>query len=253
MAAEITIIEGVGAGQSIWIEHPVVRIGSDPTADVCLPDADLPNHAATVEYRGGQYTVYGYSDVPLMVNEQLIDEGQSGTWRDGQTVRIGTFATMILEATGDGRPEPRPKERHDLEPMPDEPAGAEPTSDSPPGDSAKTIVQIAVILVCLLGVAWMLLNPGTGKQTSAQRPAIAPVLESVDWSKTSPTHHLTVLVRNAEMSRLRGDLKKARAKYEEIRDQWRRRQEALENAGQELPQDEETLLRFVVHQLADLP
>src|SRR5262245_60944880 len=62
MPAKIVVKSGAAAKQVFPIEEELVRIGSDPTCELVLPDANLAPHAATLEFLDGNYIVYNRSD-----------------------------------------------------------------------------------------------------------------------------------------------------------------------------------------------
>jgi len=78
MSAEIIVQSGISAGTRYWIERPVIRIGSDPQADVCLPSSRIAPHALTVEFRDGNYRVHARDrSASVQVNGQLVEPGSA--------------------------------------------------------------------------------------------------------------------------------------------------------------------------------
>ena len=49
MPAGIRVDSGISVGTTHWIERAVLRIGSDPQCDICLPSTELDAHALTLE------------------------------------------------------------------------------------------------------------------------------------------------------------------------------------------------------------
>ena len=67
MSASIRIESGIAAGTNYWIDRPVLRIGSDPQCEICLPTAELAAHALTLEFRGGAYRAYNRASTPIFL------------------------------------------------------------------------------------------------------------------------------------------------------------------------------------------
>ncbi|MEM7315246.1 MAG: FHA domain-containing protein, partial [Planctomycetota bacterium] len=80
MPAKITVQSGIAAGASHWIQQRVVRIGSDPTAEVCLPSANVPGHALTLEYKDGNYRVYNRCRDNVYVGTRVVEPNRVATW-----------------------------------------------------------------------------------------------------------------------------------------------------------------------------
>ena len=113
MSASIRIESGIAAGTNYWIDRPVLRIGSDPQCDICLPTAELAPHALTLEFRGGNYRVYNRGTSPVTVGRSTLQAGANGLWNDGDSIVLPGNLQLRLAVDGDPRPSPRPESRMD--------------------------------------------------------------------------------------------------------------------------------------------
>jgi len=81
MPASVRVESGISAGTKYWIDRAVLRVGSDPQCDICLPSAELAPHALTLEFRDGNYRAYNRSSSPVSVGGSLVQPGASAVWR----------------------------------------------------------------------------------------------------------------------------------------------------------------------------
>src|SRR5262245_4069268 len=97
MSAIIHVQSGIAAGTNYWIDRPVLRIGSDPQCEICVPSAELAAHALTLEYRTGTYRVYNRGAEPISVGATSVARGSATEWRDGQTAILAGDLHLQLE------------------------------------------------------------------------------------------------------------------------------------------------------------
>src|SRR5262245_37436703 len=178
MSASIRVESGISAGTNFWIDRPVLRIGSDPQCDICLPSAELAPHALTLEFRDGNYRVYNRSASRVYVGSSIVESGTSTIWHDGDTIQLPGEVCVALEIDGDPRPAAR------AEGAPDDrlaEAGLPLAADGEPAEAAgvakaksssKSWMQLAVIGVCVLALVGLLTmkNGGGEKAAAADRP-----------------------------------------------------------------------------------
>src|SRR5688572_746458 len=113
MSASIRIESGIAAGTNYWIDRPVLRIGSDPQCEICLPTADLAPHALTLEFRTGTYRAYNRGATAIFLGRTSLQPGAAGVWNDGDVLTLPGDQRLALAVDGDPRPCPRPESRMD--------------------------------------------------------------------------------------------------------------------------------------------
>lgn len=186
MPANLRVDTGISAGTRFWIDRPVLRIGSDPQCDICLPSTELAPHALTLEFRDGSYRVYNRSASPVYVGASSVESGTSAAWRDGETIHLPGDLRVSMEVSGDPRPVPRADASRDdgLEdaalPLSFEGADADDADKSRAKTSSKSsLVQMAVIGVCVLALVGLLTmkNGGGEKAAAADRPTFNDLVE----------------------------------------------------------------------------
>lgn len=241
MAARICIHSGIASGTTFWIERPVVRIGSDPSSDLCIPSSDVSSHALTVEYREGQYRVHNRSQSDLFVGGRVIEPHASRHWRESDLLELPDGVQLALELEGDGVPASKPlhglngseagyahqaaetatphasPSRHEATPG----ASQEAQGESSPRKAKRGVLgPILITCLCLAGCVLLILRE-RGKSHSdhhagklnfagAIRLAQAPNSGVAD----GVVHHL----QWAEAAVLRGDRESARRRYRRARD-----------------------------------
>lgn len=264
MAARIIVVSGVSSGRSHWIDRFVLRVGSHPDTDVCLPSAELANHALTLEFRDGTYRVYNRSEQPIVVNGREVDAGGNAVWNGGEELQLPGDTRLLLETSGDGAPaaapavtpyEP-PETAEEAVETEDQPGQPPEEHSTPSGWSPKELVQIGVIVVCFLGIGGVLglkvLAPeSTGAQVEV--PEFSQIIPD-GWSEFESTGNvelqsLITRLQQAEAARVRGDTELARQRFSGLRDTLVRRQQADQNFA---TKTEEPMYRYVRHQLQQL-
>ncbi|MBS0265854.1 MAG: hypothetical protein JSS02_28240 [Planctomycetes bacterium] len=89
-----------------WIEAEVIRIGSDPAAEVQLPEVEP--HLAAVQYRAGQYYLYRRSRRALSLGGQPVPPNTPIPWTPGHVLDIAGATSLTLTVESDPAPAPRP-------------------------------------------------------------------------------------------------------------------------------------------------
>jgi hypothetical protein len=200
MPASIRVDSGISAGSSYWIERAVLRVGSDPQADICLPSADLAPHALTLEFHDGIYRVYNRSTSPVTVGSTIVQPGANAVWSADATIRLPGDLRIALEVDGDPRPTPRADSRDDegfgdgASTLPMGAAAADAATDEAAAKKSKgSLMQMAVIGVCVLAMAAMLLlkNAGGGESSAAaDRPTFNELV--TESNSKDPAHQAIV-------------------------------------------------------------
>lgn len=224
MPAKVTIQSGISAGTSHWIEQPVIRIGSDPTCDVCLPSAAVPSHALTLEYRNGQYRVYNRCRSNVFVGTRMIESGKALEWPDTDILQLSDDIELVLDVDADPTPVPMRaavEPEYEIDEVEADYASPElnyPTDTKTKSDASNTILQVAVIVFCLLGCAGLLARESLKGKSGDRRkaPSFAATIRSANEAKTSP--ELVQRLQFAESAAVRGNKRSARERFGELRD-----------------------------------
>ncbi len=259
MPAKVTVQSGISAGTTHWIERPVVRIGSDPQSDVCLPSADVAAHALTLEYRDGQYRVYNRSRSKVFVGMQAVEPGQARAWSDMDILQLNDDIELVLDVDDDPTPMPmRRSVEHESEdadvPRDDSYHGARDDLhiDSEPAksDSSKFLMQLAVTILCFAGCAALLAREAIKGQdggTLKKAPVFANVVRDANSSNTSPA--LVQRLQFAESAAIRGNKVSARKLYGALRDDLVPLQAGFSSKART---SELSILDYVEHRLGQL-
>jgi len=231
MSATIRIESGISAGTSYWIDRPVLRIGSDPQCEICLPSAELAPHALTVEYRGGTYRVYNRGTGALSIDHATVQPGGASAWNDGETAHLPGDLRLVLEVDGDPRPSPRPETRADD----GFPTDASDTSSDGVGtaaaatgkkSSSNSLVQLAIIGICILAGAGFLLMPKGTETPFVNRPTFESIVDS-GLKKDDNVRSLVHQLQFAQAALVRGHNELAALLFVQLRDQLVRQQDSL--------------------------
>ena len=250
MYPRITIQSGISAGTTHPITSRVARIGSDPKSDVCLPTAEIPAHALTLEFRDSSCLVYNRCRSHIIVGAQVVDPDQSVAWPETDILQLAGGIELLLdfdeqpdsglsfeyEDEFDEDTEQSPETRKDV---------SELTGSAQKGSSSKTIVQLAVTAICVVGCVLLLLRD----QTRA-RPAVQTSLQEIlDLNATGSAEDQGMIRRlqYAETMKVRGRKKLARQEFKHLRD------ELLEEVENSVGQENEfhaKVMNFVQLRLA---
>src|SRR5262245_25329713 len=236
MSATIRIESGISAGTSYWIDRPVLRIGSDPQCEICLPSADLAPHALTLEFRGGAYRVYNRGTSALSVGRAVVQPGAGGAWDEGATANLPGDLRLVLEVDGDPRPSPRQETRTDdgfasdaaADSAEARQAAGAPTTKK----SSKTAVQLAIIGLCLLAGAGFLFMPRGEEAPVVNRPTFDTIVTS-GLKKDDNVRALVQQLQYAQAALVRGHNELAGILFLRLRDQLVRQQNSLPEADRE--------------------
>ena len=254
MPASITIQSGVSAGTTFWIERPVIRIGSDPSADICLLAADVAAHAITVEFRDGVYRLHNRSGATVALGSAQLPSEQSSDWVPGNVLNPGGDIELLLAVEQDPAPGPAPAGYQDQGDKDDGPVILSDDTATVEDEESKakkrqTNMQIMVIILCVLGSVLMLAFKPNGT-TKAKTPAVS-FSSLIDTSLESDTtsRKLVQHLQFAQAAVVRGDLRSAKRRFSEIRDR------LVKQFNQSDVQEDETrraILKFVELQLLHL-
>lgn len=252
MPARIVVSTGPSAGIRHWIEVPVLRIGSDASAHICLRSADVVGHAATLEFRNGDYRLHNKSDRTIAIDGNSVAIGTFLNWRNGQKLILSPTVELVLEVETDPRPSPRPKKQELVEPSQPTvqrqkgipaPDAQETEEGAKSGNSA--MVQLLVIVACIAGSGLLLLR-GPSSPEPAAGPKFSELVDGLQHNKyLSPA--LLRRVQNAQAAYVRGAKEDARHRFQELRDDLIKEKVAWSNVD-----PKHDILKFVEYQLGRL-
>jgi len=250
MSATIRIESGISAGTSYWIDRPVLRIGSDPQCEICLPSAELSPHTLTLEFRGGAYRVYNRGTSAVSIGRAVVQPGGAAAWEEGDTAQLPGGLRLVLEVDGDPRPSPRQETRVDDPYASDataESAEARQTTGAPTTKkSSKTTMQLAIIGICILAGAAFLFMPRGEETPVVNRPTFKSIVES-GLKKDDNVRALVQQLQYAEAAIVRGHPQLAGILYLRLRDQLLHQQQSLPAADRE---DARVMLDYVQFRLS---
>jgi hypothetical protein len=255
MSASIRIESGIAAGTNYWIDRPVLRIGSDPGCEICLPTADLAPHALTLEFRGGVYRAYNRGSSPMSLGRTTLQPGAAALWNDGDMLLLGGGQQLVLAIDGDPRPSPQPDGSTD-DGYNDEPAiMADEQTDASLGSAkkagSKSTMQMAIIGVCVVGMGGLLLlnqMGGSDVAPAANRPSFNQIVFD-SLQKDDVIRAFVQKMQVSESFLVRGHADFAKVCYAELRDQLMRRMDSLPEADRK---DAEAIRQYSEMRLGQL-
>jgi len=224
MPAKIVVQSGISAGAAHWIEKAVVRVGSAPRSEICIPSATVQQHALTVEFRDGSYRVYNRTPANIAVGSQVVLPGKAVVWHDSIALQLNDEIQLLLECDADPTPVPmRAAEpfaaMNDAEFTADpEPEIAAVPQETSPKDNSSFMLQLAVTVLCILGCIGLLARESMKGQTADRRepPSFAAVVRNAN--ETTTASELVQRLQYAEAAVVRGNRKSARTRFGKLRD-----------------------------------
>lgn len=215
MPAKLVVTAGATRGREHWIEEEVVRIGHDPRCEIRVEEPGLAAFAAALEFADGRYTVYNQSSSPMVLAGRELAPRASAPWPPGQELTPANGVTLRLEAEKDQAPRHRPLAPVTVES--DKPAA--PTADvAKPGSTPRTVMQFAVIALCLIGIVAMIAFQDQVETEEAARDPSADFAACLEVLAADEHHDLRRDLQDARRAELRGDLVAARRLYARARD-----------------------------------
>ncbi|MBY0526877.1 MAG: FHA domain-containing protein [Gemmataceae bacterium] len=221
MPAKIVVKSGAAASTEVVIQEDVLRIGSDPSCEVVLPDAGLAPHAATLEFRDGAYVIHNRSDAPIRLNNVVLERRTFKKWNAGQDLALTDHLVLRLEVDGS----PAPVRAAQAARRTVEVAGSNEANESRPAPTSaatarKKQLQMVIILLLVAVVVGLLFIDTSGP---APTTAPAPRDEFAALVKELQQHGkrdegLLFLLQDARMAQVRGDARRARDLYGQIVD-----------------------------------
>jgi hypothetical protein len=255
MPAGIRVDSGISIGTTHWIERAVLRIGSDPQCDICLPSTELDAHALTLEYRGGAYRVYNRGASSVHVGATAVNPGASAEWKTGESIRLPGDLRVSLVVEGDARPAPRPEPQIDDEfgderqTLPLDDAANAASGEASKKKSGNSLLQMAVIGVCVLAIAGMLMMNSAGIETTApDRPTFNDIVQE-SLKKDEAYRAIVRRLQYAQAALVRGNDTLARERFLKLRDQLLNQVDSLQ--GDSLA-DAKKVLSYVEYRLGQL-
>lgn len=253
MSASIRIETGISAGTSYWIDRPVLRIGSDPQCEICLPSAELAPHALTLEFRAGEYCVYNRGAAPLVVDGATVEAGGKGMWRGDTSLELSGAVRLRLAIDGDPRPCPRPESRDERDDYLENSSISAVVPNSKADDVAKgpskALVQMGVIGLCVLGTMAFLMVGRGGEAASQDRPTFESIVATSLASDEAASRADLQRLQYAQAALVRGHHEHARERFLDLRDRLVRQIEATPDEGQA---GAERMLNYVEYRLGQL-
>lgn len=246
MSASIRIDSGIAAGTHYWIDRPVLRVGSDPQCEICLPSTNLAPHALTIEFREGGYRFYNRGSSSVYANDSAVPPGKTRKWEENNSIELPGELRLVLEFDGDPRPCPRPIEKEgEFHGLSVEAEISEKVAKQKP---SKSILQLSVIGFCVVGGALFLTIDGNAEPEPSDPPTFEAIMansQRADQAIRARAEHLQF----AEAAVVRGSFEVAKSRYSMLRDRLLTSNETLPESVRE---DGKQILEFVEFRLSQL-
>jgi hypothetical protein len=217
VSAIIKVISGPQAGEELWIEYEVSRLGGDAGCELHLAGAEP--HALTLRYSDGRYNVYNRGSQPVTLDGSSVDVGQAGIWRSGRDLKLGDGTVLRMAIEGDGAPSRRPEEaavepRADVDIMAVE---GGPTTDEAPKKKSNNLQLVAVIAL-FAGAALVLFAGGDGEDEAALPKKSFDEVAVVLRQEQNLPPDLWLMFNAAHVAEYRGREEEAKQAFERLRD-----------------------------------
>ena len=230
MSPRITIQSGIAAGTSHRIDSRVARVGSDPQSDICLPTADIPGHALTLEFRGEDCLVYNRCRDSVYIGTLVVGPDQVVGWPESDILQLGKDIELALDFDGEETSQFAEDGLDNSEfHGPDEILNGqgESSNDSDrdrvnksasktSSSGTRTMIQLLVTGVCIVGCVLLLIRDqsrSTGPETNLEFAEV--ISNSSANEQVSP--ELIQRLQYAEAQRVRGRDDAARKAYLSLR------------------------------------
>lgn len=224
MSASIRIESGIAAGTNYWIDRPVLRIGSDPQCEICVPSADLAPHALTLEFRGGMYRAYNRGSSPISIGSTTLQPGTAAAWEEDEAAMLPGGLRLVLSFDGDPRPSPRQESRIDdgfdnegAAVIADGQTVATPAAAKT--SKTKTLIQMAVTGFCIAAMAGFLMLGRGGTEAPVQNQ---PSFDAIVVASLNQDDKIRTLVQKLQFAQsflVRGRIDIAKLCFADLRDQ----------------------------------
>ncbi len=228
MSARITIQSGIAAGTSHRIVNRVARVGSDPQSEVCLPTADIPSHALTLEFRDDGCRVYNRCKSNVQIGAQLIEPDQVAAWPETDILQLGQDTELLLDFLDpqytendeafDFDEDEEDLSNHDLNSEGDNSTERQEDQKKASSLNAKIIMQMVVTTTCLVGCVFLLLREQNRKSGPDTGPGFSEIVSTAIANPTVVSPELVQRLQHAEAQRIRGRKEIAHDEYQSIRD-----------------------------------
>lgn len=267
MSPRITILSGIAAGTSHRIESRVARVGSDPQSDICLPTAEIPAHALTLEFRGESCRVYNRCRASVYVGGLVIAPDDAAEWPQSDVLQLGDEIELALSyedaAAGDlefddfcsddsedGQASPGNFSAGDGTIASSEPDTYRPINQSASkSSSGKTMVQVFITMMCIVGAAYLLIRD---QQRHLPTDTGVSFSDVVNDAITNPvvSQEMIQRLQYAEAQRVRGRIEEARSEFQAIRDALSIEPNLTSGASEANEELKARVLRFIQSRLA---
>jgi hypothetical protein len=191
----------------------VIRVGSDPSCDLCIPHIDP--HALTVQHKPGRCVAFNRGSAPIRIGEQAILPGRSAAWAYGQELQLGPRTILRMETAEVPSPTRLKRTR---------PEGKRASEPAGPAKEKKRNRPYAILGGCLL-VGFLILgqsSPNKGLSVAAAGREFDAVIDelqrSIDRSPATSSEVARVrnILQEARIDDVRGNSKRAMTNYAKV-------------------------------------
>jgi hypothetical protein len=249
MPAVITVESGPHAGDELWIEYEVARLGGDTGCELHLAGAEP--HALTIRYADSRYNVYNRGSQSITLNGTEIAPGQSGIWRSKHDLKFADGTQLRMAITGDGAPTRRPIEEAPPPPRADVDIVAVegPVTEEAPRKKSSNLQLFAVIALFAIA-AFIVIGGGEQSEEGAvPKKSFEEVAAVLREDKNLPAD-LWLMFNAAHVADYRGREEDAQAAYERLRDRIEYEKNALLTEKKPIPAALTEAGRYVADRLA---
>jgi hypothetical protein len=253
MPASIRVESGISAGTNFWIDRPVLRIGSDPQCEICLPSAALEPQVLTLEFRGGGYRAYNRGSSVVMIGSTTVPPGSASTWDEDSIVHLPGDLRLVLQYEGDPRPCPRP-ETHDTDGLERKDRStfvsthAEANSATANQCRSRSLIQMGIIAACGLATVVFLFVTRREQPNIPHRPTFEAIV-AASQEKEEETQMLVRQLQYAQAALVRANSELALENFSKLRDRLLRQKDSLPAADRQTAQQMLDYVQFRLGQL----
>ena len=222
MSPRITVQSGIAAGTSHRIENRVARIGSNPQSDVCLPTADIPGHALTLEFRDDGCLVYNRCRESVYIGARVVAPEQVVEWPETDILQLGHGIELLLDLDDSDSDDfcngMVDEEESELDVKSKGPVSdvSELRQTKTSSGKTKAMIQLLVTVLCLVGGVLLLVRDQNRSAGPEPGPGFSELVSTaIATPGISP--ELIRRIQYAEAQRIRGRLEIASEEFQSIR------------------------------------
>ncbi len=163
-----------GRVKLIDIIHPICRIGSNPSLELCIQG--IESHTATLRMQNGKRIIYNRSPKPLRVGKKSALPDQTVEWLDGEELQLSDLVRMRLAGNKQtGSKQTKAPESSKV--STDSSSPARTSADSSSASNKKQRNQLLIAFFLVFGV--IVFNSGSNQTNDAMNHDLGELVSNL--------------------------------------------------------------------------